>query len=142
MFSNLTFWCSRIKAVKKEQKIFFWDWSELDNVDAKWENFVASHLLKYCHYIEDTFGEKMELRFLRDTSGREVDFVVLKNKKPIFAVECKSGEKQVSPHLKSFSERTSIPKFYQVHQGQKNFSVTDKIQVIPFGLLCKLERLK
>lgn len=37
----------------------------------------------------------MDLRFLRDTDKRELDFVVLKDDKPLFAVECKSGEKQI-----------------------------------------------
>jgi uncharacterized protein len=35
----------------------------------------------------------MELRYLRDTDKREVDFVVLRDRRPLFAVECKSGEK-------------------------------------------------
>jgi hypothetical protein len=33
----------------------------------------------------------MELRFLRDTDKREIDFVVIKDKKPLFAVECKQA---------------------------------------------------
>ncbi|MFN8791564.1 MAG: ATP-binding protein [Bdellovibrionales bacterium] len=138
----LPYGAPRIKAVKKEQKIYFWDWSELEKEGAKWENFVASHLLKYCHYLEDTQGERMELRFLRDVQGREVDFVVLKNRKPIFAVECKTGESPVSPHLKYFTERTPIPKFYQVHRGERHYAVSDKIEVLPFGQFCKAEQLK
>lgn len=131
----------KIRAVKKEQKIYFWDWSELEEVGPKWENFIGGHLLKYCHFHEDTSGEKMELRFLRDTDGREVDFVVLKNNKPLFAVECKSGEKQVSPNLKYFADRTTIPKFYQVHSGKKSYAVTDKIHILPFGEFCKIEKM-
>ena len=38
----------------------------------------------------------MELRYIRDTDKREVDFVVLKEGKPEFAVECKLGEKAIS----------------------------------------------
>jgi predicted AAA+ superfamily ATPase len=34
-----------------------------------------------------------KLRYLRDTDKREVDFVVLEDEKPLFAVECKAGEK-------------------------------------------------
>jgi len=127
----------KIKAVKKEQKIYFWDWSELEDVGAKWENFVASHLLKYCHFVEDTEGIKMEIRFLRDIEGREVDFVVLKKGKPLFAVECKTGEKKTSPHLKYFSERTDIPIFYQVHMGTRSQLVSDRISVLPFPEFCK-----
>ncbi len=122
----------KIKAVKKEQKLYLWDWSELEDSGAKWENFVASQLLKYCHYHEDLFGEVMELRFLRDTEGREIDFVVMKNKKPLFAVECKTGEKTKYKHLEYFADRTQIPHFYQVHRGQKSYSVRDNIQILPF----------
>lgn len=35
----------------------------------------------------------MELRYIRNVDGHEIDFVVLKNKKPIFAVESRTGEK-------------------------------------------------
>lgn len=131
----------KIRAVKKEQKLYLWDWSELDEAGPRWENFVAGHLLKYCHFHEDTQGEKMELRFLRDVYGKEIDFVVLKNKKPIFAVECKTGEKSASPHLSYFSERTNIPMFYQVHQGTKSQFISDKIKILPFGEFCKETRL-
>jgi predicted AAA+ superfamily ATPase len=127
----------KIKAVKKEQKLYFWDWSELEDAGAKWENFVASHLLKYCHFVEDTEGFKMEIRFLRDIEGREIDFVVLKNRKPLFAVECKVGEKKDSPHLKYFSDRTDIPRFYQVHQGTRRQIVSDRISVLPFPEFCR-----
>ncbi len=127
----------KIKAVKKEQKLYLWDWSELDSDGPKWENFVASHLLKYCHFQEDSAGDKMELRFLRNTEGREVDFVVLKKNKPLFAVECKFGEGMLSPHLKYFAERTSIPKFYQVHRGKRSTAIDDRISILPFAEFCK-----
>ena len=123
---------SRINAVKKEKKLYLWDWSQLESAGSKFENLVASHLLKYCHFLEDTQGEQMELRFLRDVEKREIDFVVLKNKKPIFAVECKTGEKQVSPHHAYFKQRTTIPMFYQVHLGEKDYSPAEGIRVLPF----------
>ncbi len=127
----------KIKAVKKEQKLYLWDWSELDADGPKWENFVASHLLKYSHFHEDSEGEKMELRFLRNSEGREVDFVVLKKNKPLFAVECKFGEGTLSPHIKYFAERTTIPKFYQVHRGQRSTAISDRISILPFSEFCK-----
>ena len=74
----------------------------------------------------------MELRFLRDVHKREVDFVVLRENKPIFAVECKSGEKNVSSHLSYFQQRSAIPVFYQVHQGRRTHAVSDSIRVLPF----------
>lgn len=135
------FGSSKIRAVKKEQKLFLWDWSQIESPGIRFENMVGSHLLKYCHYLEDVEGYKMELRFLRDTDKREIDFVVLKDKKPIFAVECKHGEKSLSPHLSYFKDRTSIPHFYQVHLGKTHRQIDQKISLMPFEEFCKEVRL-
>ncbi len=126
----------KVRAVKKEKKLYLWDWSMVEKPGPRFENLVASQLLKYCHWIEDTEGFVMELRFLRDTDGRECDFVVLKQGKPIFAVECKTGEESVSPSVKYFAEKTNIPIFYQVHLGQARFS-SGRVSVLPFIDFCK-----
>jgi predicted AAA+ superfamily ATPase len=110
-----------IRGVKKEKKLFFWDWSTVPDEAARFENMVASHLLKYCHFIEDTEGYAMQLCFLRDTDGREIDFLVLKDHKPLFAVEVKSGERQLSKRIEYFKSRLGIPEVYQVHLGEKEF---------------------
>jgi predicted AAA+ superfamily ATPase len=130
------FGAKKIRAVKKEQKLYLWDWSVIEEEGARWENLVASQLLKFCHWLEDSEGETMELRYLRDIDKREVDFVVIKNKKPIFAVECKTGEKAISPSIHYYAERTDIPLFYQVHRGTKNFQ-SGKVRVLPFEMFCK-----
>lgn len=126
----------KIKAVKKEKKLYLWDWSSLESEGARFENLVAGQLLQYCHFNEDSEGHAMELRFIRDSDKREIDFVVLKNKKPLFAVECKTGDRTVSPHLKYFKERTPIPFFYQIHRGIKDYLVEDGIRVLPFTRFC------
>ena len=131
------FGSTKIRAVKKEQKLYLWDWSQVVQPGIRFENMVASHLLKFCHYLEDVEGYRMELRFIRDTDKREIDFVVLKDKKPIFAVECKHGEASLSPHLFYFRDRTSIPNFYQVHLGTKSMRVDDRISLMPFEEFCK-----
>jgi hypothetical protein len=130
------FGAPKIRAVKKERKLYLWDWSMTPEGSPRFENFVASQLLKYCHFIEDTEGHAMELRFLRDTDGREVDFVVLKSRKPIFAVECKSGERAVSPGIRYFAERTSIPRFFQVHLGDRHFE-SGAVTILPFRTFCR-----
>jgi len=60
----------------------------------------------------------------------------LKNKKPLFAVECKSGDKQLSPHISYFKDRTPIPAFYQVHQKEKDYGNPKTGRVIPFHKFC------
>ena len=127
----------RIKAVKKEQKLYFWDWSLCLQRGQLFENLVASHLLKYCHFREDTLGHEMELRFLRDIEKREIDFVVLEDKAPLFAVECKSGEKEASPAIRYFAQRTPIPLFYQVHTGTRDTEKpASRTRILPFSKFC------
>lgn len=144
------FYCFRIqpyglphlRAVKKEKKCYLWDWSLCPDTAARFENMVASHLLKYCHFIEDTEGDDMALTFVRDASKRELDFVVLKNKKPLFAVECKTGERNLSRNIVYFSERTRIPYFYQVHPGDKDYEQAGlNARVMPFTTFCRLLKL-
>ena len=79
-FRVAPFGADKIRAVKKEQKLYFWDWT-LIPLDGgfRFENLVACQLLKYAHFQEDVFGDQMELRYLRDTDGREIDFVVIRN---------------------------------------------------------------
>ena len=98
---------------------------------------MACQLLKFCHHREDTEGYDMELRYLRDVAEREVDFVVLQNRKPLFAVECNLGEKAVGPALPYFKDRTPVPQFYQVHLGEADFVSKDtEIRVLPFHVFC------
>ena len=104
----------------------------LPDVGARFENLVASQLLKYCHFREDTEGYAMDLRYLRDTDKREVDFVVLEEGKPKFAVEAKLADRTTSPHLKYFRDRTDIKSLYQVHLGSKDYEAANGIRVLPF----------
>ena len=126
----------KIKAIKKMQKLYLWDWSAVENSGARLENLVASQLYKLCHFIEDTEGKACELRYLQDTLKHEIDFVVIKDKKTWFAVECKSGETSVSTSIHFFKDRLRIPHFYQVHLGQKDFE-QNGVRVLPFTTFCK-----
>lgn len=128
-----------LRTAKKEKKLYLWDWSQCESSGARFENLVASHLLQMCHFIQDSEGEEMQLQFLRDAQKREIDFVVLKNRKPLFAVECKTGESQLSPNISYFAERSNIPKFYQVHLGKKDVEIAKhRARIIPFAQFCNL----
>ncbi len=128
----------QVRAVKKEQKLYMRDWSLIEDPAIRFENMIACHLLKYCDYVQDTQGYRMELRYLRDTDGREVDFIVVRDRKPLFAVEAKLSDTNRSSHLKYFIHRTPIPKFYQVYlKGPTRFGNPGVDgEVLAFGTLC------
>jgi len=121
----------KIKSLKKEPKLYLWDWSEITNNDgAKLENIAASHLLKLCHYLNDVDGYKTDLHFLRDIDGREVDFLVTEDGIPWFAVEVKSSAKDISKTLSYFGNKLDIPFLYQL-VDERNIDIKkEKIRIL------------
>lgn len=121
----------KLKSLKKEPKLYLYDWSEINsNEAAKLENITASHLLKTCHYLNDTAGYKTELYFLRDIEGREVDFLVAESGKPWFAVEVKSSSKEISRNLAYFDDKLNIPFLYQITSERNIDFRKDKIRTM------------
>lgn len=99
VFTVSSFGSPKIKSVKKEFKHYHYDWSLVKSEGARFENFIGSHLLKWCHWLEDSEGIDIELRYFRDREQREVDFVVLQDGKPVLFCEVKLNDKVFSPHL-------------------------------------------
>ena len=129
----------RLRAARKEKKLYMWDWSVCENEASRFENAVASNLLKYCHRLEDSEGDRMELRFVRDSQGRELDFVVVRDGAPMFAVECKTGDRNLSRNIAYFATRTNIPIFYQIHMGDRDCEIAAcKARVLPFTTLARV----
>ena len=107
------------RALHKEPKVYFWDWTEVTNPGARFENLVASHLLKYCHWRHDVEGELMELRYVRDREKREVDFLLLKDRQPWVLIEAKLNDLTPSASLYYFKERLKVPWAFQVVSGEE-----------------------
>ncbi len=108
------------RAVKKAAKYYLWDWSEVADEGARFENLVASHLLKFCHFLRDAEGINAELRLLRDREKREVDFVVLWNDKPWFLIECKLNASRNHAHLVRFGELLNLKQRYVVTLSERD----------------------
>ena len=102
------------RALKKEAKYYLWDWTEISDEGARFENLIASHLLKFCHYYEDVFGISAELYYVRDTLKREVDFLVVWEKQPWLLVEAKSSPEKKLPSLVTFAEALQVQHRFQV----------------------------
>jgi uncharacterized protein len=68
---------TQLQSLKKEPKIYLWDYTGIADRGAKYENNVANHLPKITHYLTDVYGLTAELYFLRDKNQREADFCVV-----------------------------------------------------------------
>jgi uncharacterized protein len=65
-------------------------------------SFVKGRVLKAVEGWTDLGFGDFELRYLRDKRKREVDFLVVRDRKPWFLVEVKLGETLPSPVLAYF----------------------------------------
>ncbi len=132
IFRLSPFGSAKIKAVKKEQKHYHFDWNLIESDGYRFECMVAVHLQKYAHYLEDVFGRRVELRYFRDIEGREVDFILTEKSKPILAVECKLSDDEVSKPLIYFKNKFPEVPCWQVHlKGKKDYATKNGIRVSP-----------
>lgn len=103
------------KSLRKQPKIYLWDWSRTVNGGARVENFVASHLLKAVHGWTDAGLGDYGLYYLRDKMRREVDFLMIRNGKPWFLVEVKSsGRRELNPNLSYYQNQIGATHAFQI----------------------------
>lgn len=118
------FGAPRLRAVKKEQKHYHYDWSVVPDEGPRFENLLASHLQKWVHFQFDSEGRELELRYFRDVDGREVDFVVVERRKPVLIVEAKLAAEPLSPAVRYLKQRFPACDAFQVHLRGAAESVT------------------
>lgn len=124
-------WQNRvINSLRKEPKLYLWDWSEIQAPGPKLENMVASHLLKFCHYLSDVEGYAAVLHYVRDKEKREVDFLLSVNNKPWLCVEVKTSYKGTSTSLNYFGARLKVPFLFQLVNEPNIDVLKDNIRIM------------
>ena len=58
--------------------------------------------MKRLHFLEDTAGEKCALHYVRDKEKREVDFLTMRDWRPVWLIEAKLADTEVAS-LRHFS---------------------------------------
>jgi predicted AAA+ superfamily ATPase len=136
-------WFTRVpKALRKEPKWFLRDWSGIAQPLARGRTFVACHLLKAVQGWTDLGLGQFELRYVRDKLKREVDFLVLRDRRPWLLVAVSTDE-AVSPALAHFQACTRARHaFHVVLDGSFSdadcFEQTEPVAVSARTLLSQL----
>jgi predicted AAA+ superfamily ATPase len=128
----------KIRAVKKEQKHYHYDWSLIPEEGPRFENLVASHLAKWVDFEVDSKGRDLELRYFRDVEGREVDFVVLEKRQPSYFIEAKWNDVPLDSSLKYLKTKYPNVEAWQLSAvGKKDYQTPEGIRVAPAGTFLK-----
>jgi len=115
VFSVRPYTKSISRAVLKPPKIYFFDNGDvLSGEGSRFENLVATSLLKRLHFLEDRDGYRCELRYIRDKEGREIDFVVIKEDRLEELIEVKYSDENISKPLLYYTKRLKPRKATQI----------------------------
>ncbi len=103
------------RPLQKPPKIYFYDNADVEGDEGvRFENLVATHLLKALQFAQDYSGHVFGLHYLRDKEKREVDFLITKNRRPIQLIEAKWADTTPSRSLTYYAEKIDIPEAIQV----------------------------
>jgi hypothetical protein len=82
-----------------------WDPLRPDDFDVLWEHMVLEYL--------DAHGHERKIQYWRDANGREIDFVMVRNREEVDAIECKWDPVQFDPE--------AIKLFRSYYPGGNNY---------------------
>ena len=131
VFSVRPYTKSLPRAVLKPPKVYFFDNADvLGDEGARFENLVATSLLKRLHFLEDRDGYRYELRYIRDKEGREVDFAIVKEGELEELIEVKYSDESISKSLIYYSQRLRPKKATQIVGKIKRPYDKNRVRVI------------
>ena len=118
-------------SIKKEQKLYFHDWTRIKNPSFKFENFIACELLSLISLWTDSGLADVELFYLRQKNKAETDFLIVKEDKPWLMIEVKLSSTDIESHHYRFSENLgNIPLVQIVLEGDHIIKKSGNVFVI------------
>jgi len=102
------------RSLRRQGKVYLWDYGAVRDDAARFENLVAHHLLKTCHYWTDTGEGTFDLHYLRNKEKQEIDFLVSRDGEPWLPVEVKWSDTDLSPNWKRFAPMLACKRGLQI----------------------------
>lgn len=105
------------RALKKETKVYFYDWTRINSLPGRFENFVACELKSIITHFNDAGLGKAELFFIRTRDGKESDFLITVNKQPWLIIETKMKADKIERfHFNNSLKLNNIPVLQLVYE--------------------------
>ena len=119
------------RALLKEPKYYFYDNGMVQGDEGtRLENLVACALFKEIHRAQDVDGENVDLYFIKNKDGQEIDFLVTREKQPDQLVEVKWKDASLSQNFKRFLAKQSLKRVQVVGtiEEAKSFPGGERIE--------------
>lgn len=105
------------RAVKREKKWYFYQWTFVEDPAGRFENYVAVQLASMVSYWREQGHGRFELYYLRDQDRREVDFLITLNGRPHALVEAKLSPQPWTTALSYYARKLDIPAYLVYPEG-------------------------
>lgn len=105
------------RAIKREPKWYFQQWTFVTDVGARFENYLAVQLASACSAWNEQGHGRWELCYLRDQDRREVDFVLCRDLKPKVLIEAKASPQAWPAALSYYCKKLDVPGFLVYPSG-------------------------
>jgi predicted AAA+ superfamily ATPase len=92
------------RALKKEKKCYFSDWTRCPDPAIRFENYTAVELKTLIELWNDSGRGVFDLYYVRTKEGRETDFLINRNGKPWCLLEAKLSDGPVGNHHRKHAE--------------------------------------
>jgi predicted AAA+ superfamily ATPase len=92
------------RALKKEKKCYFYDWTRCTDPATRFENYVAVQLKTIVELWNDSGLGPLDLHYVRTKDGRETDFLITRERKPWCLIEAKLSDAPLESHHRKHAE--------------------------------------
>ena len=120
-----------IRSIKKENKLYFYDWTNVPDPGIRFENLLAVSLVKMATRFSETGLGTFEVMHIRNKEKQEIDFVLVKNGRPLALFEAKESDSEISKTGLYFGKKLSIPYFQIVRRCRKTEVFPGNCAIIP-----------
>ena len=102
------------RTLRKEEKVYFYDWTRAKNKGAQFENYIAVELLIIINLWNDAGLGRFELFYIRNKEKQEIDFLIVHNDKPWMLIESKLKKNPIVSHCYTFAKKLGNPPIVQL----------------------------
>jgi len=113
------------RSIKKEKKVYFYDWTRISNIGSRFENYVACELKAITELWTDAGLGNYSLYYVKNRDGKESDFLIVKDDTPYLLIEVKLSRTNIEYHHKKNSQILNVP-FIQIVREEGIAEISDK----------------
>lgn len=97
------------RVLSKESKVYFFDWTRINDAGKRFENYVACELKNRIELWNLSCPQRYDLFYIRTRDKKETDFLITCDNKPYLLIEAKTSLKTFERHNIDQAKKLNVP---------------------------------